>query len=207
MRFVKDMIRAFRASSYLLAVAAVLGGCAEGFLPASSATSPSELTVTAVRLDAIRLTWKRVEGDVVSYVIERRTDFIGPFKEVAQIASPGIALAFWIDADVRAETYYGYRVYAITSAGDRSSPSVIGGARTPPPQGIDIVTSSQVTVTDAFDPDGYEVLVAGPDTVRASLGVAGTRRISPLRPGRYTVTRSEERRVGKECRSRWWPYH
>src|SRR5437763_10081703 len=21
------------------------------------------------------------------------------------------------------------------------------------------------------------------------------------------VTRSEERRVGKECRSRWWPYH
>ena len=23
----------------------------------------------------------------------------------------------------------------------------------------------------------------------------------------YTVTRSEERRVGKECRSRWSPYH
>src|SRR5687768_18180248 len=22
-----------------------------------------------------------------------------------------------------------------------------------------------------------------------------------------TATRSEERRVGKECRSRWWPYH
>ena len=21
------------------------------------------------------------------------------------------------------------------------------------------------------------------------------------------ATRSEERRVGKECRSRWWPYH
>ena len=21
------------------------------------------------------------------------------------------------------------------------------------------------------------------------------------------VLRSEERRVGKECRSRWWPYH
>ena len=25
--------------------------------------------------------------------------------------------------------------------------------------------------------------------------------------GSETVTRSEERRVGKECRSRWSPYH
>src|SRR5258706_4878190 len=25
--------------------------------------------------------------------------------------------------------------------------------------------------------------------------------------GRFTCTRSEERRVGKECRSRWSPYH
>ena len=25
--------------------------------------------------------------------------------------------------------------------------------------------------------------------------------------GRITVDRSEERRVGKECRSRWSPYH
>src|SRR5690554_1694751 len=24
---------------------------------------------------------------------------------------------------------------------------------------------------------------------------------------RYALLRSEERRVGKECRSRWWPYH
>src|ERR1017187_9325363 len=42
---------------------------------------------------------------------------------------------------------------------------------------------------------------------------------SELRPGRGTLLleplldprggglRSEERRVGKECRSRWWPYH
>ena len=25
--------------------------------------------------------------------------------------------------------------------------------------------------------------------------------------GKLTVARSEERRVGKECRSRWSPYH
>ena len=26
-------------------------------------------------------------------------------------------------------------------------------------------------------------------------------------PGRINLIRSEERRVGKECRSRWSPYH
>ena len=26
-------------------------------------------------------------------------------------------------------------------------------------------------------------------------------------PGMFTTYRSEERRVGKECRSRWSPYH
>src|SRR3712207_9171304 len=34
------------------------------------------------------------------------------------------------------------------------------------------------------------------------------REVSPRgRAGRYQLTRSEERRVGKECRSRWSPYH
>src|SRR2546422_3375337 len=37
------------------------------------------------------------------------------------------------------------------------------------------------------------------------------RQIDPLtgevRPGQQDLSRSEERRVGKECRSRWWPYH
>ena len=30
---------------------------------------------------------------------------------------------------------------------------------------------------------------------------------APTRVARIFVTRSEERRVGKECRSRWSPYH
>ena len=29
----------------------------------------------------------------------------------------------------------------------------------------------------------------------------------PCQPGAAALTRSEERRVGKECRSRWSPYH
>src|SRR2546429_9820600 len=48
------------------------------------------------------------------------------------------------------------------------------------------------------------------DSVRAGLGLAA----EPLRKGPrnrgfalWAVARSEERRVGKECRSRWSPYH
>src|SRR5437870_7536399 len=42
-------------------------------------------------------------------------------------------------------------------------------------------------------------------------GADGARRLRglrrPDRPGAATVPRSEERRVGKECRSRWSAYH
>ena len=31
--------------------------------------------------------------------------------------------------------------------------------------------------------------------------------IEDYEPGEFAVGRSEERRVGKECRSRWSPYH
>src|SRR5256885_8723038 len=45
---------------------------------------------------------------------------------------------------------------------------------------------------------------------RAPIETSSTRYIrllSPCQPSLMTVTRSEERRVGKECRSRWSPYH
>ena len=45
-------------------------------------------------------------------------------------------------------------------------------------------------------------IMAGYLFLGASFGIlAVSQGISPL------VTRSEERRVGKECRSRWSPYH
>ena len=40
-----------------------------------------------------------------------------------------------------------------------------------------------------------EIVVMAPDAPRSGSASA------------LTVTRSEERRVGKECRSRWSPYH
>jgi PKD repeat protein len=188
MHSAEAIVRAVRSCAAVLLTCGLLSGCAEGFLPASSSSTPSDLVVSAVRLDAIRLSWKPVEGDVVAYIVERRVDFTGPFEEVAKLEQRILNEVVWIDSDVKPETYYGYRISAVTSAGDRSTPSVVGGARTPPLPGIEIRTTSIVTVSESFDDDGYDVVIAGPDTVRAGLGVSGTRRISPLRPGRYTVT-------------------
>ena len=54
-----------------------------------------------------------------------------------------------------------------------------------------------VTEATTNDPlPGVTVKVKGKDT--------GT--ITSI-DGKYAVNRSEERRVGKECRSRWSPYH
>ena len=51
------------------------------------------------------------------------------------------------------------------------------------------------TQTFTADPTGYERLAAMIGDPDACLGVG------------VEGTRSEERRVGKECRSRWSPYH
>ena len=47
-----------------------------------------------------------------------------------------------------------------------------------------------MTAAESRDPDGYELTIAGPDTVRATIGIDARRRFSPLRPGTYTVTLS-----------------
>ncbi len=172
----------------LLAFAA---GCADGFAPLSGAPAPQNVSVTALRVDAVRVSWAPVaEVDVGSYIIERRVALAGPFAQVAVVNQTDLALLSWIDTDVEPETFYGYRVLAVTSVGDRSRPSVVGGARTPPLPGIELNITSLVTASDALDPDGYDVLIAGPDTVRATIGTATRRRFSPLRPGRYSVTLS-----------------
>src|SRR3712207_9371267 len=61
----------------------------------------------------------------------------------------------------------------------------------------------------AFVPDG-PVVVGLDDTIErrrgACIAAKGIYR-DPVRSSRGHFTRSEERRVGKECRSRWSPYH
>ena len=69
--------------------------------------------------------------------------------------------------------------------------------------------------TTAYQADQIKVL-EGLEPVRKRPGIAGDLHHRPLRGGRplpperrarQRLTRSEERRVGKECRSRWSPYH
>ena len=175
----------------LLAFPIALIACAEGFAPLSSATAPVNIRALAVRVDAIRVSWDPLTaGNIVSYIVERRVDLTGAFHEVAQVPQSNLAELSWLDVDVRPETIYGYRVRAVTSTGDRSAPSAIGGALTPPEPGIEIRTVALVTAAEALDPDGYDVEIAGPDTVRATLGVDMIRRFSPLRAGRYRITLS-----------------
>src|SRR2546430_16518069 len=63
------------------------------------------------------------------------------------------------------------------------------------------------------NPDGIDprtqTEALGDDPVKATrYGLANIKRLMPtLIPTTTTDKRSEERRVGKECRSRWSPYH
>jgi len=191
---VSRLARALRRAGAWMVLAAIgvaplaIAACADGFAPLAVTAAPVDLVVSAIRADAIRLTWSP-SGDVqvVSYVIERRVGLIGGFNEIAQVEQSPLEALVWLDTDVAPEALYGYRVRAVTATGDRSRPSTVGGALTPPLPGIEITMTSLVTVAAAYDPDGYDIEILGPDTIRATIGLQSRRRFSPLRPGAYTV--------------------
>lgn len=195
MRFV-DAVRSLRrtcAVAIVVIVALSVYGCADGLTPLTSAGAPLDLTARVLRPGSVSLKWTpapSTNGAVRAFVIERRVNSNGSFVEVGRIDPPFPQEVLWIDTNVQPETIYGYRVYALTSLGDRSPPSTIGGAITPPPPGIQVETSSPVTSPESLDPDGYLVTIMGSDTVRSAIGVKDTRRFAPLKPGRYTVTLS-----------------
>src|SRR3989454_4739941 len=64
---------------------------------------------------------------------------------------------------------------------------------------VTINTPAPIAVV-AYDKDNKDIYAA----ISASLGVNGNQSTILVID---TLTRSEERRVGKECRSRWSPYH
>src|ERR1017187_11039637 len=75
-------------------------------------------------------------------------------------------------------------------------------------EALDLLRSSQVPEYGAFGSDESEgVHRQQSSVVRVAGGVYWKLKMGqpPLRPLRRD--RSEERRVGKECRSRWSPYH
>src|SRR3712207_9556740 len=74
------------------------------------------------------------------------------------------------------------------------------------------VCSSDLVLTDGVfsRPSLPRVLLRriapDPTRIQAALGRAGVTAVDAVVPV-HTHYRSEERRVGKECRSRWSPYH
>src|SRR5260370_39300659 len=61
------------------------------------------------------------------------------------------------------------------------------------------------SVVDAFVAERCTLMM--PSYSWEQFAVPPTERLRPLRNGWAYEQRSEERRVGKECRSRWSPYH
>src|SRR2546426_11873737 len=66
------------------------------------------------------------------------------------------------------------------------------------PAGVDAATSIPVAVIQGAKPGPVLALVSGSH---------GTEYASIIAVEKLIQSRSEERRVGKECRSRWSPYH
>src|SRR3989442_3221565 len=59
-----------------------------------------------------------------------------------------------------------------------------------------VVTNDQITKGYQYEPDRYAIVE--PEDI-AKVKIKTTKAVD--------IIRSEERRVGKECRSRWSPYH
>ena len=66
---------------------------------------------------------------------------------------------------------------------------------------VDCDWSSDVCSSDLGEDDERDEEAGGHDAIVLRRGAAARRAV------RHGLYRSEERRVGKECRSRWSPYH
>src|SRR6516225_11159855 len=62
-------------------------------------------------------------------------------------------------------------------------------------------------LTCDWSSDGCSSDLTPPDQPSGRLCTSLHRVMSMSGCAGYEVVRSEERRVGKECRCRWWPYH
>ena len=170
-----------RSRPWLLASVALAAACGDAFTPDAVAT-PDEVTAQPISMTAIAVEWSTIAGtEIAGYRVERRENLQGDFKTIAE----GTLHLPYFDTDLTPDTYYGYRVRTLTKLGEVSGPSIVAGARTPPPPGIVVETQ---TLGRGIDADGYTSVVHGPaDSAWASIGPSDTRRFSPLPPGSYAV--------------------
>ncbi len=172
----------------LLGLALMVWACTAGeSLGLGGADAPTDVRATALNLSTIRLDWTLPAGvtDLQLLRIERRVDLHGEFTLLAEVA-PGATSYF--DGNLQPETYYGYRILTVDRVGDRSRPSTVTGALTPPLPGLVISTALQGTVAGAEDPNGYRVDITGPVDTSVAIGSVAQQTLSPLPAGTYTVT-------------------
>lgn len=173
-----------------LAVAVAAASCGnDGTAVEDAVPIPERVIVQAVGTSSVRISWDRVDApNVAGYEVQRRVDLTGPFTPVASSIPQANGRLTWFDNSVQPDTYYGYRVVAVTSFGSKSATSTVGGTRTPPPPTLVISTLTRAPNDAAADPDGYTVTLLGPrDTVSSPVASNGERRFTPLRAGPYVV--------------------
>lgn len=173
-----------------LAVSAACGSDSTGTIrPTQSLAEPTGVHVEAVGSTSIRLTWAKPASDeVIGFLLERRANLTGSFTTlVDNIPNQGQQIVYF-DNSVEPDTYYGYRVYAVTALGARSLASVVGGAKTPPPPTLIVRTTTTAPTSAAVDPDGYQVTILGPrDTLSSPMPNSGEKRFSKVKAGQYLV--------------------
>ncbi len=176
-----------RIPAGLVAGALLLWACAAGdSLLTPGLQPPDSVTATPINLSTVRLDWTPPAGaELQLFRIERRANLKGKFTTLVEVNADTRS---YFDTDLDPETFYGYRIITVDRVGDRSSPSVVVGALTPPLPGIRVVTSLAGTTAGQADPNGYLLDVSGPRDTTLSVGVEDSRTLSPLPAGTYTVT-------------------
>ena len=72
---------------------------------------------------------------------------------------------------------------------------------------MDVTDAAQARIAEDAGACAVMALERVPADIRRDGGVARMSDPEMIREIQEAVSRSEERRVGKECRSRWSPYH
>lgn len=177
-----------RLRRWLAAGAGLLLGwaCAAGESLLGGGLQPPEVVIaTPLNLTTIRLDWSvPASGDLQLFRIERRANLRGPFRTLADVTA---GTTTYFDSQLEPATFYGYRIVTVDRVGERSAPSVVAGALTPPLPGIRISTSLSGTPAGSGDPNGYLVRVTGPRDTTVSIGSVDARTLSPLPVGTYLL--------------------
>jgi PKD repeat protein len=173
--------------AWCLVLAAGLA-CSTDESPTGASAGLEALTVEAVGQTSIRLRWPAATDPAVrSYRVSRRVNLDGAYAALADVSRGSGSEEIYFDTTVQPETWYGYQVAGLSQTGEELGFTVVAGAQTPPPQGVDVHVSTSYPDLASADSDGYFVDLVGPDTAGGSLGLQQRRRFNPLAPGAYSV--------------------